>query len=140
MDADAWFELCTRSLGVARGTECPRLLAARRLVELTDQPCDLLSIGAAEVALDTVTAYGAAGALVELLLQWEQATVFGAAFREGADGDATTARATICAKALVEALIAWVSTHPFDAAAAGMAPAAAAAGLPPAVFETETTG
>ena len=116
MDADAWFELCTRSLGVPDGVECPRLVAARLLVEAAGQPCDLLSIGAAEVAIDTVTSYGAAGTLVELLLQWEQATVFEAAFGEAASDDLTAARATVCAKALVGVLIAWVSTHPLDAA------------------------
>ncbi len=114
MDAGDWLGLCARSLGVAETVDGTRQALARRLLEVAGQPLDVLSMGAAEAAIDVVTGHGAAGNLDEVLLGWEQAEVLATELGKTVPPDAGTARATACTKALLEAVVTWVEAHPSE--------------------------
>lgn len=106
-----WLDLCHAALDVPLALppgERRRRAAAALLVVCGEEP-DLLGVGAAEAAIDLVVRYGDAGRLDEILLRWEQADLLApeaAALRAG--GDPGTALATVCARALLKAVIDYV--------------------------------
>ena len=112
MNDTSWIELCYEALGVPAGLpdDERRRLAERVLLETTDQPVDILGLGAAEAALDLVVRYGAAGELDEILLRWEQAENLGPELARL--GDEGTRRATLCAKKLVYDVVWYTESRP----------------------------
>ena len=111
MDTAGWLNLCYEALHIP--TSLPdqdrRRLAERCLLETTNQPIDILGIGAAEAALDLVVRYGEAGRLDEVMLSWEQAEHLTPEIRTL--GDEGTRRATICAKKLLQDVVAWTENE-----------------------------
>ena len=112
MDSDTWLDLCYRSLGVPEGVDDRRRVATRMLLEAAGEPVDVLGVGAAEAAIDLVVRYGEAGKLDEVLLGWEQAELFAAEIGSVAAADVGNARATACAKALLQAIVRRVEDQP----------------------------
>lgn len=112
MNDTSWIEHCYEALGVP--ADLPdderRRLAERVLLETTDQPVDILGLGAAEAALDLVVRYGAAGELDEILHRWEQAENLGPELARL--GDEGTRRATLCAKKLVYDVVWYTESRP----------------------------
>ena len=113
MDAQEWHDLCARSLGVPEAAGDRRALA-RRLLETAGLPLDVLSLGAAEAAVELVTAHGAAGNLDEVLLSWEQAELLASELGQTVPADVGVERATVCTKVLLEAIVAWVEANPSE--------------------------
>ena len=113
MDEDGWHHLCARSLGV-QDSEGDRRTVARQLLQAAGQPVDVLGIGAAEAAIALVTSHGAAGNLDEVLLGWEQTELLAGELGRQAPADVGLERATACTKALLEAVVAWVTAHPSE--------------------------
>lgn len=112
MDDTSWLDLCYQALGVPGdlSDQERRRLAEHALLEGTNQPIDILGIGAAEAALDLVVRYGAAGELDELMLRWEQAVSLPPEITSL--GDEGTRRATVCAKKLLQAVVCWAESAP----------------------------
>ena len=110
MGTASWLDLCYEALGVPGDLpdQDRRRRAEQALLETTDQPIDILGIGAAEAALDLVVRYGEAGQLDEVMLRWEQAEFL--APEVTALGDEGTRRATICAKKLLHEVVAWAAS------------------------------
>ena len=107
MDAQEWFDLCYRSLGIPEEAPDKRLLAARHLVEATGGPVDVLGIGAAETAIDLVVRHGESGRLDEVLLGLDYEPLF-------LNDDAGQARAMECAKVLLAAIVEYVERTPTE--------------------------
>lgn len=112
MDSASWLELCYEALGVPPGDSDQerRRAAENTLLETTNQPIDILGIGAAEAALDLVVRYGHEGRLDEVLLRWEQAEQLSPEI--SSLGDEGTRRATVCAKKLLQDVVAWTERDP----------------------------
>ena len=109
METRSWLDLCYEALGVPAGLPSAdrRRLAERLLLEKTEQPVDILGLGAAAAALDLVERHAEAGRLDDMVLRWE-------AEHLGREidymGDEGTRRATKCAKTLVYDLASWTGT------------------------------
>lgn len=112
MDVDGWLNLCYEALGVAGDLpeQDRRRQAEHVLLMATDQPVDILGIGAAEAAIDLIVRYGAAGHLDEVMLQWEQGELL--APEIAALSDDGNKKATLCAKKLLRDVISWTENRP----------------------------
>ena len=107
MQSTSWLDLCYEALGVAGDLpeQERRRQAEHALLLETDQPIDILGIGAAETAIDLVVRFGEAGRLDEVMLLWEQGELLGP--QVGASSDEGNRRATICAKRLLHDVVSW---------------------------------
>lgn len=112
MDTAGWSELCHDALGVARNLpeDERRQLAAQALLEMSEEPVDILGMGAAEAAIDLVVRYGAAGDLSEVLLRWEEAENVPPGLLEF--GDDGLRKATVLAQRLLRDVIAYAERSP----------------------------
>lgn len=110
MGTRSWLDLCYDALGVPGNLSDQerRRRAEQTLLETTDQPIDILGIGAAEAAIDLVVRHGEAGDLGEVMLRWEQAEFLAPEITTL--GDEGTRRATICAKKLLNDVVSWAGS------------------------------
>ncbi len=112
MDTTDWVELCYDVLDLPQGIpeDERRHLAERTLLEKSDEPIDILGMGAAQAAFDLVVRHGAAGDLSEILAYWEQAG--GAPPGLLAFGDEGTRKATILAQRLLSDVVTFAERPP----------------------------